>query len=405
MLLFDKKNNLIKDLNRTRILKYIWDNAPIDRAKVSKELGLSRTTLTIVVKDLIENKILEETGRGDSTREGGKKPILLNFREDLGFIIGITVGIKKIKVTLGNIKARFLNELETDRTAEENPYETLKKISGLIKKLDVYKTGKILGIGIGIPGIIDHINGIVKFSPNLKGWENIRVKKYIEDEFPGTSCYIDRETNLQIFAEKWFGQINSKNFITIETGIGIGIGIIINDMIYRGNNDAAGEFGHTTIVHQGSECHCGNYGCWETVATVRSFINKAKNGIEKGIRTTLTGYYIDGNLTFESIVNSYRNGDEFSKELLEEYAYWLGVGIANIVNVFDPELIIIYGSASQLGDMGIKIIKNIISSNALPRVKRSIDVKYSRFGKEARITGAFGLVIKNILSIPDEYII
>ena len=262
-----------------------------------------------------------------------------------------------------------------------------------------------MGIGIGIPGIIDHINGVVKFSPNLKGWENVAVKKYIEDEFPGPSCYIDRETNLQIFAEKWFGQINSKNFITIETGVGIGIGIIINDMIYRGNNDAAGEFGHTTIVPQGSECYCGNYGCWETVATVRSFLNKAKNGIEKGTRTTLPDYYIDGNLTFESIVNAYLGGDEFSKEILEEYAYWLGVGIANIVNVFDPELIIIYGSASQLGDMGIKIIKNIIASNALPRVKRNIEVKYSRFGKEARITGTFGLVIKNILSIPDEYII
>jgi predicted NBD/HSP70 family sugar kinase len=405
MFLFDKKNNLIKDLNRTRILKYIWANAPIDRARVSKELGLSKTTLTIVVKDLIENKILEETGRGESTREGGKKPVLLNFREDIGYIIGITVGLKKIKVTLGNIKAQFLNELETDKTIDEDPDKTLKKISDLIKKLDIYKTGKILGIGIGIPGIIDHINGIVKFSPNLKGWENITVKKYFEDKFPGVKCYIDRETNLQIFAEKWFGQINSKNFITIETGVGIGIGIIINDMIYRGNNDAAGEFGHTTIVPHGSECHCGNYGCWETVATVRSFISKAKNGIEKGIKTKLPDYYINESLTFESIVNACQNGDEFSKEMLEEYAYWLGVGIANIVNVFDPELIIIYGSASQLGDMGIKIIKNIIASNALPRIKRSIEVKYSRFGKEARIIGAFGLVIKNILSIPDEYII
>ena len=176
-------------------------------------------------------------------------------------------------------------------------------------------------------------------------------------------------------------------------------------MIYRGNNDAAGEFGYTTIVPQGSECHCGNYGCGDTVATGRSFINKAKNGIEKGIKTKLPDYYINENLTFESIVNAYQAGDAFTKEILEEYAYWLGVGIANIVNVFDPELIIIYGSASRLGDMGIKIIKNIISSNALPRVKRNIEVKYSRFGKEARITGAFGLVIKNILSIPDEYII
>lgn len=406
MLIFDKKNNLIKEINRTKILKYIWDNAPIDRARVSKELGLSRTTLTIIAKELIENKILEETGHGVSTKEGGKKPILLNYREDIGYIIGITVGIKKIKVVLGNIKAQFLNELDADRDIDEDPYETLKKISGLIKKVNIYDgTDKILGIGIGIPGIIDHINGIVKFSPNLKGWENITVKKYIEDEFPGVKCYIDRETNLQIFAEKWFGQIKSKNFITIEAGVGIGIGIIINDKIYRGNNDAAGEFGHTTIIPQGCECHCGNYGCWETVATIRSFINKASNGIEKGIDTKLPDYYIDGNLTFESIINAYKTGDEFSRELLEEYAYWLGVGIANIVNAFDPELIIIYGSASQLGDMGIKIVKNTIASNALPKVKRNIEIRYTNFGKEARIIGTFGLVIKNILSIPDEYII
>ena len=96
---------------------------------------------------------------------------------------------------------------------------------------------------------------------------------------------------------------------------------------------------------------------------------------------------------------------KISKKILEEYAHWLGLGIANIVNVFDPELVMIYGPASQLGDMGIKIIKDIIDSNTLPKVKRDVEVKYSHFGKKAKIIGTFGLVIKNILSIPDEYII
>ena len=405
MKIFNSKTSLIKDLNRTRILKYIWDNAPIDRATVSKELGLSKTTLTIIVKELMANKIIQEIGHGKSTSAGGKRPVLLNFREDIGYIIGITVGTKKIKVILGNIKASFLKELESVKEADESPYETLNKITELINKLGINKKDNILGIGIGIPGIIDHINGVVKFSPNLKGWENIPVKKYFEDRFPNMKCYIDKETNLQIFAEKWFGQVKSKNFITIESGIGIGIGIMINDSIYRGNNDAAGEFGHTTIVPQGYECHCGNYGCWEAVATIRNFVSKAKNGIEKGIVTKLPEYYIDGSLAFESIIDAYRDGDEFSKELLEEYTHWLGIGIANIVNVFDPELIIIYGSAAQLGEMGIKNIRNTIASSALPRIKREIKVKYSHFGKEAKIIGTFGIVIKNILSIPDEYII
>jgi len=397
--IFNKKYNSIKDLNRTRVLKYIWDNAPIDRAKVSKELGLSKTTLTVIVKELIENKILEETGYGNSTSEGGKRPILLNFREDIGYIVGITVGIKKIKVTLGNIKAQFLSELETERDPDENPYKTLNKISALIKKLDNYDKNRTLGIGIGIPGIIDHINGIVKFSPNLKGWVNIEVKKYIEEKFPGINCYIDKETYLQIFAEKWFGQINPRNFITIEAGVGIGIGIFINNRICRGENNAAGEFGHTTIVPNGIECHCGNYGCWETVATTRSFISKALNGIKKGISTKLMDYCVNGNITFKSIVNAYKDGDEFSKGLLKEYAHWLGVGIANVVNVFDPELIMIYGPASEMGETGIKIIKDTIASNALPKVKRDIVVKYSNFGKEAKLIGTLGLVIKNIFSI------
>jgi len=405
MLIPGGKNNLIKDINRTRILKYIWDNAPIDRAKASKELGLSRTTLTVIVRELIENEILEETGQGESTSEGGKRPTLLNFREDMGYIAGITIGVKKIKVALGNINAEFKNELETDRGLDENPYKTLDKIVDLIGKLGDHDRIKLLGIGIGIPGIIDHEKGIVVFSPNLPKWKNIEVRKYIEERFPGINFYIDKETYLQIFAEKWFGQVNSKNFITIEAGVGIGIGILINDRVYRGNNNAAGEFGHTTIVPNGIECYCGNYGCWETVATTRSFINKAINGIKKGVKTKLLDYYENDNLTFETIVDAYKENDGLSKELLEEYAYWLGVGIANIMNTFDPEMIIIYGPASLLGDMGTDIIKDIIASNALPKVKRDVEIRYSHFGKEAKIIGTFGLVIKNILSIPDEYII
>jgi len=404
MTLLFKKNNLIKEINRTKILKYIWDNYPIDRAKISKSLDLSRTTLTVIVKELIESKIVEETGYGESKKEGGKRPILLNFREDIGFIIGVTVGVKKIRVVLGNIKAKFLKVFDIERDIKEDPYETLNKITNIIKKNNLNYNKQILGIGIGIPGITDHLNGVVKFSPNLIGWRNIEVKKYFKDKFPAINTYIDSETHLQIFAQKWFGKTKSKNFITLEAGIGIGIGILIDDKIYRGNNNAAGEFGHTTIIPNGVECHCGNYGCWETVASTSNFINKAFNGIKKGTKTKLKHYYINGNLTFESIVNAYKHGDSFSKSLLEEYAYWLGVGIANIVNVFDPELIIIYGSASMLGDMGLKIIKDIIAANALPKLERDVEIKYSNFGKEAKIIGTFGLVIKNILCIPEGYI-
>lgn len=396
--------NIFKEINRIRVLKYIWDNTPVSRVEISKRIGLSRSTLTLITKELICNNILKEIGQGNSTKEGGKKPTLLDFNKNYGYIIGVTIGLSKIKLAYSNIRAEIIKESEEKRELNESPNKSLEKVINLIKKLNISNYKKLLGLGIGIPGVIDHINGVVKFSPNLPGWKSIPIKECLENELGEIKVFIDRETNLQVFAEKWFGGIKSKNFIAVEAGIGIGIGILINDRIYRGSNNAAGEFGHTTILPNGSECHCGNYGCWETLSTTRNVVNKAINGIKKGVRTNIKDYEINGKITFDSVINGYKNGDDFAKELLKDYAYWLGIGIANIINTFDPELIIIYGNAIQLGSLGLKTINKVVREKALPKLKRDINIKYSDFGKEAKLIGALGIVIKNALSIPEEHV-
>lgn len=398
---FETKNiSFFKEVNKLKILREVWFSPLISRVKLSKKIGLSRSTITSITKRLIEDGVLKEIGLGNSTSSGGKRPTMLDYSEKVGLIIGCTIDFNIIDIALSDIRANIIKRKILKRFENETAIETLKKILILIKEILKENSYKILGIGFSIPGMIDHINGKVIFSPNMPGWEKVNVKEILENELKNIKCFLDSETRLQIFAEKWFGQgMELNNFITIEAGVGVGIGIFLDDEIYRGNNLIAGEFGHTTMLPNGTLCHCGNSGCFETLASTRTVIERAIKGIETK-STLLSKYKI---ITFDSIVECASNNDEFAQSLIKDYIYWLGLGIANIVNIFDPERVIIYDQATLLGDPWINYLQDIVNEHALPLIDRKVDIKFSKFGKNAKMLGAFGIVIKKFFDIPDKF--
>ena len=210
---------------------------------------------------------------------------------------------------------------------------------------------KIAGVGIGSPGPLDRERGLVLITPNL-GWKNFPLRDRVSDalQLPAT---LDNDANCAVFGEFWIGAgRGSKHLVGLTIGTGIGGGIVIDGQLYHGASDAAGEIGHTTIDSTGRRCKCGNYGCLEAYASGPAIAARAVEGIESGAETTLAAS-VGGDLaqvTAQTVYQAAHDGDDFALEVVRETAKFLGAGVANLINIFNPDTVVILGGVTQAGD-------------------------------------------------------
>jgi glucokinase len=214
------------------------------------------------------------------------------------------------------------------------------------------KAAKIAGVGIGAPGPLDRKQGMVLITPNL-GWRDFPLRKRVSEELGGLTAQLDNDANCAVYGEWWLGAgRGSKYLIGITIGTGIGGGIVVDGKLYHGTSDAAGEFGHTTINTTGRRCKCGNYGCLEAYASGPAIAARAVEGIEVGAETRLA-QYTGGDLskiTAQTVYQAAHDGDEFAREVVRETAQFLGAGVANFVNIFNPDTVVVLGGVTAAGD-------------------------------------------------------
>ena len=277
------------------------------------------------------------------------------------------------------------------------------KISRLVKiLLDRAKVdkGKILGIGIGTPGLLDKKEGKVIYSV-YPGWRNVEIKKLIEEvtELP---VVIDTDTNAPALGEHWFGAgKKARNLIYITIGPGVGAGIIIGGKIYQGVDGTAGEFGHTVIDPEGPLCRCGNRGCLETLAAEPSLVNRVKRSIESGKKTTITESVSKEEITPEVIYKAALEGDSLAREAIAQVGRYLGMGVIGLINLLNPEFIIIGGRIIQAARLLIQSVEDVVSRYALPIPARRVRILPAYLGEDAGVIGAATLVLQNIFEIPE----
>jgi len=212
--------------------------------------------------------------------------------------------------------------------------------------------GQIAGVGIGSPGPLDREQGVVLITPNL-GWKNFPVRQRVSDALGGLQATLDNDANCAVFGEWWLGAgRGSRHLVGLTIGTGIGGGIVIDGKLYHGASDAAGEIGHTTIDSTGRRCKCGNYGCLEAYASGPNIAARAIEGIEAGAETTLASY-VGGDLskvTAQTVYEAAHDGDDYAQEVVKETAKLLGAGVANLINIFNPETVVILGGVTLAGD-------------------------------------------------------
>jgi len=306
--------------------------------------------------------------------------------------IGIDIGGTNIKIALVDTKGKIAFS-ESASTRAEMGYEfTIKNIINLIKdsltKSEV-SIEQIGGIGVGCPGQIDSENGIVRALPNIPGWVNVPLAKILMDEF-GLPTKIDNDVRVATLGEYKFGAGKGyQNIICITVGTGIGSGIIINGQLVRGTNMAAGELGHVIVQeHNGEICGCGNTGCVEAVASGPAIVKQAELYLMTGKSTKFKELAAGSPITPELVAEAAILGDGVALRIFEKTGYWIGIALSSVVNLLNPEVIIIGGGVAQAGDILFDPIRETINKRALKISADSVKVIPAQLGNSAGVVGA-----------------
>lgn len=343
-------NTLIKNINKSIVFDAIKLNRLISRAQIAKENGLNKATVSKLVSELIEESLVKEEGEGASS--GGRKPVMLYFNKRAGFSVGIDLGVNYINGLLTDLNGEILKETRVTIHSTEVNYVfkiIINIIEYLINNAPISPYG-IVGIGIGVPGKVSREGNIV-FAPNLN-WSNVQIGEKLENLFH-IPVKVINEANAGAHSEHILGagkNINDQVYISI--GIGIGSGIIINQQLYEGTFGASGEMGHFSIDVNGKKCSCGNRGCWELYASEKALISSA---FDWGLTTN------EGELDIDYLLNEAKKNNPTVVHILEKLGENIGFGLVNIINMLDPNVIIIGNRISKFEYWISESIQKVLS--------------------------------------------
>jgi len=309
--------------------------------------------------------------------------------------VGIDLGGTKIAVCVMDEEGKILAKEIIPTKAEEGPTAVIKRMKESVYKVlddaDV-SIADIEGIGMGIPGPLNAKRGVTRNLPNLPGWEGIPLVSIMKHEF-GVRVIMENDANSAAWGEYLFGAGKyADNFLYITISTGIGGGVVIKGRLLKGESGNAAEIGHMTINFDGPKCGCGNFGCWEAYASGTALARFAEEGIRNGIKTKITDYLKNGVISAESVFLAAKDGDGFAKELLERESFYLGVGLANVINAFNPQRIAIGGGLTNQWDVFYDKMMEVIKKRAFSANTEELRVVKAELGSDAGVIGAASLL-------------
>ncbi|RAV04202.1 ROK family protein [Paenibacillus sp. YN15] len=397
----------MKKINKSIVLELLRKASPLSRAEVAKTTGLTKATVSTLVAELMEENLLYEIGTGESS--GGRKPVMLVFRQEAGYAVGVDLGVRDIHAVLTDLKGTIIHETRSSLRGMNSPEQVLGRLKECLRRLMNKAPASpygVVGIGVGVPGITDD-QGTVLFAPNL-GWRNVPLQSMLEAEFK-VPVIIDNEANAGAVGEKEFGiGRNVSNLIYISVGIGIGSGIILKDELYRGASGYSGEMGHITVHADGRPCRCGNVGCWELYASEQAILAEAEallspddaGNAEAEARPEADDSASEAprQAELEALAALADSGNEAAQELFRRTGRYLGVGIVNIINTFNPELIII-GNRFTLAERWLApSVREVIQERALPYHRERLRLEFAGLGLRSCVAGAASLAVSGFFA-------
>jgi N-acetylglucosamine repressor len=383
--------DLMRAMNRSIILNVIKTKGEIARAEIARQTGLSPATVTAITAELIEDDLVFEKAAGDSS--GGRPPILLAVNPSGGYVVGIKLTETHAIGALTDLEANVITK-KTILLESQEPSEVVCELALLSTELMVaagLPQTKLLGVGIGLAGIIDYAQGILRQSPFFS-WRDLPLRSLLQAQLH-VPVYVDNDVNTLTHAEKWFGSGQGiHNFLVITVGRGIGMGIVINGQFYRGASGGAGEFGHITIEHNGRACSCGKQGCLEALVSEPGLLQTAAIAASNGHLPVVD--------TIEEFLTLVEQENPTAVQILNDAGKLLGRAIANVVNVLNPKKIILGGEGVRLGDPFFQPMKDEIFNNATAVLTADLQIQVEPWGDDAWARGAASQVLRELFESP-----
>ncbi|GIN85057.1 N-acetylglucosamine repressor [Heyndrickxia sporothermodurans] len=386
----------MQELNRSIIFNTIREQGPISRSDIAKKNKISPTTVTTAVNEFIQAGLVYEVGTGQST--GGRKPILIQFNPDGRFLLCLSITNTTIQIAELNLQAtiRYKKNIHLHSlTGEAFIHFVCDSLEHFLKRFPDLK--QCVGVSITVPGIIDSEKGIIKYNSKLQ-LENIPLRKIVEEKFH-LNTFIENDVNAMALAEKYYGNsTHSSNLIFLSINEGLGAGILIKGLLFRGYHGGAGELGHTSINPNGPQCECGNFGCLENYVNWSSIDSRVQKLLESGYTSCISDllHQEQTQLTPQIFTLAVQQEDSLALKIMNETCSYLSIGIVNLVHLFNPQTIIIGGMIAKENPYLIHHIKETINKRSMNILTEGLEILPSSFKEDAELKGGAAVLLQDL---------
>lgn len=387
-----------KFLGKKMIINHLYHQGTLSSSELSGMLQLSNPTTSLYINELISEGYVEDRGKGESI--GGRRPSMYGLNGNSIFVFGVDIARKQLSISLYNIElTKVASYVEKTDGVQNNP-ELIDHIYTqciqLCNQAQV-DTDKILGVGISLPGLINSETGR---SHTYLNFNNQPITELFQKRF-NRPVFIENDAKIRTLAEVRFGSgKNVKNMLLIQIDWGLGLGMVFNGKLYKGNSGFAGEFSHIHLDPQGVLCQCGKVGCLETVASANALVRFTVEQLENNKNSLLYTQFIDNpsQINAEVILDAALRGDQLAIQQVQRVGSNLGKGLAYLIQILNPELIVLSGVVLKASDYLITAIRQSLYSFCLPQLREDTELCLSTLGEDAGMMGAAAMTVENLLT-------
>jgi predicted NBD/HSP70 family sugar kinase len=374
----------LRRLNRRRVINALRDHGMVSRAEIARRTGLSRSTVSSLVSELQSDGLVverEEPGAAHGG-QGGRPPILLAFDASAGAALGIDFGHSHVRVAVSDLSSNILAErsapMDIDHAAHEGLDVALELIGEALDEAGVERS-RVIGAGLGLPGPVDQIDGVIGSSAILPGWVGVAAGEEMRRRLD-VPVSVDNDANLGALAELTHGAgRGASELVYLKVSSGIGAGLILGGRLHRGTGGVAGELGHILVAPEGAVCRCGNRGCLETAASTGALLEMLRRS--------------HGELTVAEMLRLARDGDLGCRRVIADAGRVVGSAVAVVLNLLNPQLLVVGGDLAEAGDLLLDGVRSSVRLAALPAAADAAGVVAGVLGERAQVLGALALAI------------
>lgn len=361
----------------------------ISRAEIARKLGLSRAAVTTIVNDLMSKELIVEGQDGPAT--GGRRAILLEMNPQKGHVLGVDIGATHLSLVLTDYSSHVIKDLEVPFDIRVGPRKGLDQVDTIIKQLldeSGYRVEDMQAVGVGVPGPVIFEQGMVIAPPIMPGWDHFPIRATLQERW-SVPVTLNNDAELGALGEWAYGVGRGvQHLLYIKVGYGVGAGLLFNGKIYQGATGSAGEIGHIALDSNGPVCTCGSRGCLEALSSGRAIAEQARRMVAAGTHTRIRSGSENGDICAQDVAHAAQRGDLAAQEIIHQAGEYLGMALASMINLINPQMIVIGGGVAQVGDLLLGPVRRVVKERSLQAAAQNLRINAAVLGRRSTGMGA-----------------